>query len=125
MSATFYLSLLVVRAFAPILKDCVIDEVHFQTERMGWNTDDILLVALDPTSQRRQLAMQVKRQFSVSSSVKDSKKAIFVTSGKDFRSNENFDSDKDRLALVVLNSTQTLLHTFNSLLDWASLDIRS
>ena len=114
----FYLSLLVVRAFAPILKDCVIDEVHFQTERMGWNTDDILLVALDPTSQRRQLAMQVKRQFSVSSSVKDSKKAI-LDFWKDFRSNENFDSDKDRLALVVLKGTQTLLHTFNSLLDCA------
>lgn len=34
-----------VRAIAPILRDCVITEVHLQTNHLGWHTDDFLVVA--------------------------------------------------------------------------------
>ena len=37
-----FLALLLVRAPLPILKDCQVEEVHFQAEHLGWKTDDVL-----------------------------------------------------------------------------------
>src|SRR3954453_22298866 len=62
-----WLSLLLVQAIPPIICDCTVAEVHFQTERLGWNTDDFLVVGDTGAGVRRKLAGQVKRSFTVSS----------------------------------------------------------
>jgi hypothetical protein len=41
----YWLALLLVRGIPPILLGCSLTEVHFQTERLGWSTDDFLIVA--------------------------------------------------------------------------------
>ena len=58
----YWLAQLLVRAIPPILHDCTVVEVHFQTERLGWNTDDFLVVGENGSGSRRKLAGQVKRK---------------------------------------------------------------
>jgi hypothetical protein len=64
VNATF-LALLLVRGIPPILTDCQLDEVHFQTEHLGWKTDDVLLVGLNGAGERRRFAGQIKKSFTV------------------------------------------------------------
>lgn len=62
---TAFLTLLLVRGIPPILTDCSVTEVHIQTERSGWNTDDVLDVGENGAGRRRRLIGQVKRTFTV------------------------------------------------------------
>jgi hypothetical protein len=62
----FWLAQLLVRAIPPILLDCTVTEVHFQTEHFGWNTDDFLVVGENGAGSRRRLIGQVKWTFTVS-----------------------------------------------------------
>jgi hypothetical protein len=112
-----FLALLLVREPLPILRDCQVEEVHLQAEHLGWNTDDVLVVAARPDGVVRRLAMQVKRQFTISEKDETCKKA-FGDFWADFRGSE-FDPAKDRFALVTLRGTNVLLEGFNSLLDCA------
>ncbi|MGI9575357.1 hypothetical protein ACRYJU_14855 [Alloalcanivorax xenomutans] len=112
-----FLALLLVRAPLPVLKGCQVEEVHLQTEHLGWQTDDVLVVAARPDGVVRRLAMQVKRRFTVSEKDDTCKKA-FGDFWADFRGSE-FDAAKDRFALVTLRGTDVLLDKFNSLLDCA------
>ncbi len=112
-----FLALLLVRAPLPILKDCQVEEVHLQTEYLGWKTDDVLVVAVRPDGERRRLATQVKRQFSISKKEETCRKA-FGDFWADFKGSE-FDPATDRFALVTLRGTNVLLDGFNSLLDCA------
>ncbi len=41
----YWLALLAVRSIPPILIDCVVEEVHLQAKRLGWDTDDTVVVA--------------------------------------------------------------------------------
>jgi hypothetical protein len=59
-----FLTLLLVRGIPPILTDCQLEEVHFQTEHLGWETDDVLLVGLNGAGKRRRLAGQIKKSGS-------------------------------------------------------------
>jgi hypothetical protein len=59
-----FLTLLLVRGIPPILTDCQLEEVHFQTEHLGWETDDVLLVGLNGAGERRRLAGQIKKSGS-------------------------------------------------------------
>ncbi|MER2512256.1 MAG: ATP-binding protein [Nitrosomonas ureae] len=114
-----FLALMLVRGIPPILKDCQIEEVHFQTAHLGWQTDDLLAIGIQASSgQRRRLAMQVKRNFTISSKNEDCR-ATFAGFWNDFKHNTNFNTDHDRLSLVTLRGTDALLNKFNSLLDCA------
>jgi len=42
--AAYWLAQLLVRSVPPILIDTAVAEVHFQTEHLGWQTDDFLIV---------------------------------------------------------------------------------
>lgn len=112
-----FLALLLVRAPLPILKDCQIEEVHLQSEHLGWKTDDVLVGAIRSDGVRRRLAAQIKRQFTVSEKNETCRKVI-GDFWADYKGSE-FDPDKDRLALVTLRGTNVLLDGFNSLLDCA------
>jgi hypothetical protein len=113
-----FLALLLVRGIPPLLADCQLEEVHFQTEHLDWKTDDVLLVGLNGAGERRQLAGQMKKSFTVSSKNEECQKA-FGDFWKDFQDDSHFNRDRDRLAIITLRGTETLLGRLNALLDCA------
>ena len=114
----YWLALLLVRGIPPILHDCTLDKVCLQTENRGWHTDDFLIVGKNGSGQRRQLAGQVKRSFTVSANDDECKKAV-QDFWKDFKNPEQFSQTSDRFALITLRGTNTLLEHFSGLLDCA------
>src|SRR6266850_1827765 len=117
-----FLALLLVRGIPPILTDCQLEEVHFQTEHLGWQTDDVLLIGLNGAGERRQLAGQMKKSFTVSSKDEDCQKA-FIDFWMDFRDDSHFNRDRDRFAIITLRGTETLLGRLNALFDCARASI--
>jgi hypothetical protein len=85
----YWLAQLLVRGIPPILHDCAVVEVHFQTERLGWNTDDFLVVGENGLGSRRKLIGQVKRTFTVSSTNEECEKAV-QDFWKDFKNPQQF-----------------------------------
>src|SRR5580658_9343840 len=71
-----WLAWLLVRGIPPILLDCTVIEVHFQTEHLGWNADDFLVIGEAADGIRRHLVGQVKRSFTVSAGDIDCKGTI-------------------------------------------------
>jgi hypothetical protein len=114
----YWLAQLLVRGIPPILIDTVVAEVHFQTEHLGWQTDDFLIVCERTSEGPQKLAGQVKRSFTVSAADHDCKQAI-QDFWKDFESSDRFSPADDRLVLVTLRGTNTLLVHFVGLLDCA------
>ncbi|HEX4956314.1 MAG TPA: AAA family ATPase [Thermoanaerobaculia bacterium] len=112
----YWLAQLLVGAIPPILIGTTVAEVRFQTERLGWHTDDFLVVCTIG-GEPRNLAGQVKRSFTVSEANKECEKAI-TDFWRDFNA-PHFSKDHDRLALVTLRGTNTLLEHFVGLLDCA------
>jgi hypothetical protein len=112
----YWLGQLLVRAIAPIIHDCVVLEVHLQTEHLGWHTDDFLVVGESGAGKQRKLAGQVKRTFTISSTDEDCKGAI-RDFWHDFKNADLFSEDTDRFALVTLRGTNSLLQHFAGLLD--------
>lgn len=112
----YWLAQLLVGGIPPILIDTTVAEVSFQTERLGWQTDDFL-VTCRCGSTSRNLACQVKRKFTVSASDDDCVQAI-TDFWNDFNG-AHFSKEHDRLALVTLRGTNTLLEHFVGLLDCA------
>ncbi len=112
----YWLAQLLVRGIPPILHDCAVVEVHLQTERLGWHTDDFLVVGQNGLGDRRNLAGQVKRAFTVSATDDECKKAV-QDFWKDFKNPQQFTLAADRFALVTLRGTNTLLEHFSGLLD--------
>ena len=113
----YWLAQLLVRAIPPIICDCALVQLDFQTEHLGWHTDDFLVVGEDAAGVRRRLAGQVKRGFTVSASNDECKKAI-GDFWRDF-TGDLFSPVTDRFALVTLRGTDTLLQHFSGLLDCA------
>ncbi|KYF88440.1 AAA family ATPase [Sorangium cellulosum] len=114
----YWLAQLLVEAIPPILHDCSVVEVHLQTEVLGWHTDDFLIVGESSPGQKRKLAGQVKRSFTVSATDEECKKA-FQDFWADFKDPGHFNPATDRFALVTLRGTNTLLEYFAGLLDAA------
>lgn len=114
----YWLAQLLVAAIPPIMLDCAVTEVHFQTEHLGWHTDDFLVVAQDGSGTNHKLIGQVKRTFTVSSTDNDCKKAI-QDFWQDFNNPQLFSPARDRLLLVTLRGTNTLLQHFAGLMDCA------
>ena len=114
----YWLALLLVRGIPPILHDCTVDEVHMQTEHLGWHTDDFLVVGKNGSGQLRKLAGQVKQTFTVSATNRECKKAI-QDFWRDFNNPQQFSPESDQFVLVTLRGTNTLLSHFSGLLDCA------
>ncbi len=114
----YWLALLLVRGVPPILHDCTVDEVHMQTEHLGWHTDDFLVIGKNGSGQLRKLAGQVKRTFTVSATNDECKKAI-QDFWRDFKNPQQFSPESDQFVLVTFRGTNTLLSHFSGLLDCA------
>jgi hypothetical protein len=113
-----WLALLLVRGIPPILHSCTVAEVHFQTERLGWNTDDFLVSGKTGSGAPRKLLGQVKRSFTVSAADEECRKTV-RDCWKDFRNSQQFSPATDRLAIVTLRGTNALLEHFAGLLNCA------
>jgi hypothetical protein len=112
----YWLAQLLVGAIPPILIEATVGEVSFQTERLGWHTDDFLVVCTSGGASRN-LAGQVKRSFTVSGADGNCVQAV-TDFWNDFNG-AHFSKEQDRLALVTLRGTNTLLEHFVGLLDCA------
>ncbi len=117
--AAYWLARLLVRGTPPVLTETNVSEVHFQTEHLGWHTDDFLIVCERPGEVTvRKLAGQVKRSFTVSAADDDCKSTI-QDFWNDFKNADLFSRTEDRLLLVTQRGTNTLLKDFVGLLDCA------
>jgi hypothetical protein len=114
----YWLAQLLIRGIPPILIDSLVTEVAFQTERLGWHTDDFLITCERTGAGLQRLAGQVKRSFTVSAADDECRRAIqdFWT---DFKAADRFSPEADRFILVALRGTNTLLDYFVGLLDCA------
>lgn len=116
--AAYWLAQLLVRSIPPILTDAGVTEVHFQTEHLGFNTDDVLVVCARAGAATARLVGQVKRSFTISAADDECKKAI-GDFWKDYKEADPFNPQHDRFVLVTLRGTNTLLENFVGLLDCA------
>lgn len=114
---TYLLTLLLVRGIPPILLDCYVSEVSLQNERLGFHSDDFLIVGNRSDGAQRRLLGQVKRTFTVSASDSDCKGAI-TDCWLDF-TGMNFSPAIDRFAIVTLRGSNVLLEHFEGLLACA------
>lgn len=116
--AAYWFAQLLVRGIPPILIDTVVAEVHFQTEHLGWQTDDFLVVCERAGTGTRKLVGQVKLDFTVSNADDACRRAI-QDFWRDFKNSDRFSQQNDRLVLVTSRGTNTLLKDFVGLLDTA------
>lgn len=114
----YWLAQLLVGAIPPILTDSSITEVDMQTERLGWHTDDFLVVCENNLGRKRRLACQVKRSVTISSEDEDFQKVI-QDAWKDFTNPGTFQEPFDRFALITLRGTNALLEHLSGLLDFS------
>lgn len=119
----YWLAHLLLATPPPIFVDTTVAKVQFQTERLGWKTDDFL-VTCEARDSERKLVGQVKRTFTLSAANEDAKGAI-QDFWKDFLNPELFNDQLDRFLLVTLRGTNTLLEHFVSLLDCAKASATS
>lgn len=116
--AAYWLVQLLVRSIPPILTGTSVTGIHLQTEHLGFNTDDFLVVCERAGAATARLAGQVKRSFTISAADDECKKAI-GDFWKDFKKADPFNPQHDRLVLVTQRGTNTLLENFVALLDCA------
>jgi hypothetical protein len=114
----YCLALLLVEAIPPVFLRTTITEVSFQTEHLGWATDDVLLGARTGAGELRRLAGQVKKTLTISASDEDFSDAI-TDAWTDFSNQDLFDRNRDALLLITQLGTTALLKHFVTLLDCA------
>jgi hypothetical protein len=114
--AAFWLAQLLVNGIPPVLVNSRVAQVHFQTERLGWHTDDFLIECVGLATAK--LAGQVKRGFTVSAADEECSKAI-GDFWHDFMAGDPFNPLHDRFVLVTQRGTNTFLEHFAALLDCA------
>ncbi|MGC4842949.1 AAA family ATPase [Pseudomonas aeruginosa] len=114
----YWLAQMLVRSIPPILTDRGVVEVHFQTEHLGFNTDDFLVVCELAGAAPAKLVGQVKRSLTISAADDECKKAV-GDFWKDFKKADPFNPQHDRFVLVTQRGTNTLLENFAGLLDCA------
>jgi tRNA A37 threonylcarbamoyladenosine biosynthesis protein TsaE len=113
----YFLTLLLVSGPPPILIDCYVSEVSLQNKRLGWHTDDALVVGTKSDGVTRRLLVQVKRNLTISAADKDFRKTI---SGfwLDYKGSQ-FSNSQDKFLIVTLHGSTVLLQYFCGLLEGA------
>ncbi|MDP9192257.1 MAG: ATP-binding protein [Acidobacteriota bacterium] len=114
----YWLALLLVDAIPPIALDGTIAKVSFQTEHLGWSTDDVLVTSRTSTGDVRQLACQVKKSLTIGAANAEFS-ATITDAWKDFSSASVFRENIDALAIVTQLGTNVVLRDFAGLLDCA------
>ena len=103
---------------ALLMPDVELAAVCFQTRRLGWMTDDLLLDGANRSAQRRRVALQIKSTFYVRRSDEDCVETV-CGAWDDFRNTTLFDESRDRLGIIVGQTTQKSSRGMRLLLDVA------
>lgn len=114
----FWLAQLLTGAIPPVIRDCVVRSVSFQTKRFGWRTDDFLIEGENGAGVSRKLVVQAKRSFTVSASDPECTKT-FKDFWDDYRDPGRFDPVNDRFVLATMRGTDSLLRSLGGLLECA------
>ena len=114
----YWLGQLLVGAIPPIWIDATVTKVHFQTEHLGWSTDDFLVECEVGGGRNHRLACHVRSNVRISAS-EERFKAVVKDFWRDYNSQTLFSSNDDRLVLVTQRGSTNLLEHFAGLLDCA------
>jgi hypothetical protein len=114
--AAYWLAQLLVRGIPPILVHTVVAEVHFQTEHLGWQTDDFLILCERADKGVCKLAGQVKLGFTVSAADEDCARAV-ADFWLDFTNPDRFTPSNDHLVLVTARGTNMIFPVWSGHLD--------
>ena len=95
-----------------------IEKVAFQTRRLGWETDDLLIICSSEGMEQKNLAIQSKRNFVLQERNTECVKT-FLAFWSDFTNEDIFDRDKDALALSTLPSSKALSSGLRDLFHYA------
>ena len=114
----YWLGQLVAGAIPPIWIDATVTRVHFQTEHLGWQTDDLLVECDVGGGRIRRLACHVRSNVRVSTSDERFKSAV-EDFWSDYNSPTRFSATDDQLVLVTQRGSTNLLEHFAGLLDCA------
>jgi len=117
VDATF-LAFLLVGGSPPLLHGCRLEWIHLQSRHLDWRTDDLLLVGVDRSGERRQAAIQAKRQFTFQKSDADSVLAL-AKAWEDFNDDRLFKADRDVVGFAIQSGSSEFFHGFRVLLDCA------
>jgi energy-coupling factor transporter ATP-binding protein EcfA2 len=112
----YWLALLLVEACPPIFLDTTVRKVSFQTEHLGWNTDDALVACDTSAGVRRRIACQAKKAFSVGSEDADFRSTI-IDAWQDFCGPQW--TEDDAFAIITQRGTNVVLRDLAALLDAA------
>jgi hypothetical protein len=112
------LTLLLTRGAPLFLGTGTLSTVHFQTKYLGWQTDDLLLEAIDGQGEKRKAAVQVKRSFVLSEKNEESAETL-RRAFADFRNPSLFSQNHDVVGLITSNLSAKLVRGLRTLLDCA------
>jgi hypothetical protein len=113
-----FLAFLAVGGSPPLLRGCRLEWIHLQSGHLDWRTDDLLLVGVDGSGERRQAAIQAKRQFTFQKSDADSVLAL-AKAWEDFNDSRLFNADRDVVGFAIQHGSSEFFHGFRVLLDCA------
>lgn len=112
------LTLLLTRGAPLFLETGTVSAVHFQTKYLGWETDDLLLEAVNEHGVTRKTAIQVKLSFVLSDKDEECIKTV-RRAFADFRNTTIFDQNRDVVGVVTSSLSARLIRGLRSLLDCA------
>ena len=114
---TAFVTTLLVRGKVPGLPTGEVIEVAFQTSRLGFRTDDILIKVRSHQGEHQLLA-QVKHNLTISTK-NETFEEVMTAFWKDFTNSEVFNPTLDRLLIVKSEMTQVDRRDTVVLLNWA------
>jgi hypothetical protein len=91
---------LLVRAYVPVFNNATIQELHLQSEHLGYASDDALVIALDHTGRQRRQLWSIKREVKLTES-DDVFGDVIADAWKDFADTKIFDSAQDAIILAT------------------------
>ena len=113
-----YLALLLLQGIPAIFPDCQVEKVAFQTRRLGWETDDLLVLCSGTQGKKRKLAIQIKRQFFARASSKDFVETV-QRFWSDFNAADRFVPGDDALVVATSSTSEALQSGFGQIVDCA------
>jgi len=103
------LAVLLVHGHVPLFENAPIHELHLQAERLGYETDDALVVALDSNGQRRRQLWSMKHEVKFTKSDAVFQKVI-EDAWADFADENRFHRDLDAIVLATARFAKTYEH---------------
>ena len=113
-----YLSYLLTQGTPPFMRGGTLDEVHLQSEHLGWATDDLLLVGT-VAGHTRKVAMQAKSALTTFTAENEECLKVFADAWKDFNNAIIFDPKHDGIVLVCGPLPPATYRRWRTMLDAA------